>query len=192
MHKDDEEIPEVLNKLRSEEDSENWEQLANEKTKGTSDILIDAAIFAVIRVRKVNKNRAALGPILGKDGSIHCVICNNSPVVCAVIIPANTRENTTGLEQEDKDLSFVSITCDWHAINPKVADQKYNAKFMVKTFRNTEKIQEGQKYALAINAKGKPFPTESMITALLLEQHKMINWLQNKIHIPKQRFFKCS
>jgi hypothetical protein len=49
-----------------------------------------------------------------------------------------------------------------------------------------------QKYALAINAKGKPFPTESMIMALLLEQHKMINWLQNKIHIPKQRFFKSS
>ena len=37
-----------------------------------------------------------------------------------------------------------------------------------------------QKYALAINAKGKPFPVESLIMALLLEQHKMINWLQNK------------
>ena len=94
------------------------------KTKGMSDKLIDAAIFAVIRTRRVNKNRVALGPILGKDGSIHCVICNNSPVVCAVIIPADTRENTTGLEQEDKDLSFVSFTCDWHAINPKVAESE--------------------------------------------------------------------
>jgi hypothetical protein len=130
--RDDEEISEILNKLRSEEDSENWEQLTNEKairrmllkTKGMSDKLIDAAIFAVIRVRKVNKNRVALGPILGKDGSIHCVICNNSPGVCAVIIPANTRKNTTGLEQEDKDLSFVSFTCDWHAINPKVAESE--------------------------------------------------------------------
>jgi hypothetical protein len=55
-----------------------------------------------------------------------------------------------------------------------------------------EILDKCQKYALAINAKGKPFPTESMIMALLLEQHKMINWLQNKIHIPKQRFFKCS
>jgi hypothetical protein len=53
-------------------------------------------------------------------------------------------------------------------------------------------LDKRQKYALAINAKGKPFPTESMIMALLLEQHKMINWLQNKIHIPKQRFFKFS
>jgi hypothetical protein len=48
-----------------------------------------------------------------------------------------------------------------------------------------EMLGKCQKYALAINAKGKPFPTESMIMALLLEQHKMINWLQNKIHIPK-------
>jgi hypothetical protein len=52
-----------------------------------------------------------------------------------------------------------------------------------------EILDKCQKYALAINAKGRPFPTESMIMALLLEQHKMINWLQKKIPIPKQRFF---
>jgi hypothetical protein len=55
-----------------------------------------------------------------------------------------------------------------------------------------EMLQKCQKYALAINAKGKPFPTESLIMALLLEQQKMINWLQKKIPIPKQRFFKFS
>jgi hypothetical protein len=55
------------------------------------------------------------------------------------------------------------------------------------------KMLEGcQKYALAINAKGKPFPVEPLIMALLLEQHKIINWLQDKIPIPKQKFFKCS
>ena len=32
-----------------------------------------------------------------------------------------------------------------------------------------------QKYSIAINTKGKPFPTEPLIMALLLEQHKMIN-----------------
>jgi hypothetical protein len=52
-----------------------------------------------------------------------------------------------------------------------------------------EMLQKCQKYSLAINAKGKPFPSEPLIMALLLEQHKMINWL---ITIPKQRFFKCS
>jgi hypothetical protein len=49
-----------------------------------------------------------------------------------------------------------------------------------------------QKYAVAINAKGKPFPTEPLIMALLLEQHKMISWLQNEMSISKQRFFECS
>ena len=55
-----------------------------------------------------------------------------------------------------------------------------------------EMLDKCQKYAVAINAKGKPFPTEPLIMALLLEQHKMINWLENKILIPKTRFFKCS
>ena len=55
-----------------------------------------------------------------------------------------------------------------------------------------EMLEKCQKYSLAINAKGKPFPTEPLIMALLLEQHKMINWLENKIPIPKQRFFERS
>jgi hypothetical protein len=130
--RDDGEISEILNKLRSKENPENWEQLTNEKairrmllkTKGMPNKLIDAAIFAVILTRRVNKNRVALGPILGKDGSIHCVICNNSPVVCAVIIPSNTRDNTMSQEQENKDFSFVSFKCDWHAINPKFAESE--------------------------------------------------------------------
>jgi hypothetical protein len=53
-------------------------------------------------------------------------------------------------------------------------------------------LEKCQKYAVAINAKGKPFPTEPLIMALLLEQHKMIDWLQEKILIPKLRFFRCS
>ena len=44
--------------------------------------------------------------------------------MCAVIIPGDTRENTMSQEQEDKDLSFVSFTCDWHAINQKVAESE--------------------------------------------------------------------
>jgi hypothetical protein len=53
-------------------------------------------------------------------------------------------------------------------------------------------LEKCHKYALAINAKGEPFPTEPLIMALLLEQHKIIDWLQNKISIQKQRFFKHS
>ena len=49
-----------------------------------------------------------------------------------------------------------------------------------------EMLDKCQKYSVAINAKGKPFPTEPFIMALLLEQHKMINWLENKIPTPKE------
>ena len=35
-------------------------------------------------------------------------------------------------------------------------------------------------YAAAINAKGQPFPSEPLIMALLLLQHKMIDWLTAK------------
>jgi hypothetical protein len=34
------------------------------------------------------------------------------------------------------------------------------------------------KYSIAINAKGRPFPTEPMIMALLFSQHKLIEWLE--------------
>jgi hypothetical protein len=43
-----------------------------------------------------------------------------------------------------------------------------------------EMLQKCHKYTIAINAKGNPFPTEPLIMALLLEQHKMINWLQKR------------
>ena len=38
-------------------------------------------------------------------------------------------------------------------------------------------LNDCQKYAFAINAKEIPFPTEPLIMALLLSQHKMIGWL---------------
>jgi hypothetical protein len=42
-------------------------------------------------------------------------------------------------------------------------------------------LDDCQKYSLAINAKGTTFPTETMIMALLLSQHKMIGWLSEQI-----------
>jgi hypothetical protein len=36
-------------------------------------------------------------------------------------------------------------------------------------------LNDCYKYATAINAKGQPFPTEPLIMALLLSQHKMID-----------------
>jgi hypothetical protein len=42
-------------------------------------------------------------------------------------------------------------------------------------------LNDCYKYAAAINAKGQPFPTELLIMALLLSQHKMIDWLSKQI-----------
>jgi hypothetical protein len=39
-------------------------------------------------------------------------------------------------------------------------------------------LNDCYKYATAINAKGQAFPAEPLITALLLSQHKMIDWLR--------------
>jgi hypothetical protein len=42
-------------------------------------------------------------------------------------------------------------------------------------------LNDCYKYAAAINAKGEPFPTEPLIMALLLSQHKMMDWLTKQI-----------
>jgi hypothetical protein len=42
-------------------------------------------------------------------------------------------------------------------------------------------LHDCHKYARAINAKGEAFPSEPLIMALLLLQHKIIEWLTDKI-----------
>ena len=42
-------------------------------------------------------------------------------------------------------------------------------------------LNDCYKYSTAINAKGLPFPAEPLIMALLLSQHKMIDWLTKQI-----------
>jgi len=56
-------------------------------------------------------------------------------------------------------------------------------------YRNLFKkmLNECYKYAVAINAKGEPFPTEPLIMALLLSQQKMIDWLLS--HTSKERIY---
>jgi hypothetical protein len=41
-------------------------------------------------------------------------------------------------------------------------------------------LNKCHKYVIAIDAKGAPFPTEPLIMALLLSQHKMIKWLSEQ------------
>jgi len=47
------------------------------------------------------------------------------------------------------------------------------------TFMKT--LKDCYKYSKAINAKGRPFPTEPMIMALLFSQHKLIGWLETQV-----------
>ena len=42
-------------------------------------------------------------------------------------------------------------------------------------------LKDCYKFAAAINAKRQPFPAEPLIMALLLSQHKMIDWLIKQI-----------
>lgn len=37
------------------------------------------------------------------------------------------------------------------------------------------------RYGEAINAKGEPFPTESLLMALIFSQHKMISWIISRL-----------
>ncbi|HET7148249.1 MAG TPA: hypothetical protein VFI73_07095 [Candidatus Nitrosopolaris sp.] len=46
-------------------------------------------------------------------------------------------------------------------------------------------LNDCYKYAKAINAKAQPFPSEPLIMALLFSQHKMIEWLEQRISEPK-------
>jgi hypothetical protein len=47
-------------------------------------------------------------------------------------------------------------------------------------------LNDCYKYSKAINAKGRPFPTELLIMALLFSQHKLIEWLESQIRKTKQ------
>ena len=44
-----------------------------------------------------------------------------------------------------------------------------------------EMLNDCYKYASAINAKGSPFSIDPLIMTLLLSQHKIIEWLTDKI-----------
>jgi hypothetical protein len=85
---------------------------------------------------------------------------------------------TAGPSREENMLTKEIESCKGFANSLKSEDDR---KMFI------EMLDKCQKYAVAINTKGKPFPTEPLIMALLLEQHKMIDWLQRKIPIPTTR-----
>ena len=65
----------------------------------------------------------------------------------------------------------------WKGFADSLNSQEYKELF-------NKMLNDCHKYAAAINAKGKePFPTEPLIMALLLSQHKMIDWLTDQIKL---------
>lgn len=47
-------------------------------------------------------------------------------------------------------------------------------------------LNDCYRYAQAINAKGEPFPAESLLMALIFSQHKMIGWLVSRLEGAKR------
>jgi hypothetical protein len=43
-------------------------------------------------------------------------------------------------------------------------------------------LSDCYRYTNAINAKGEPFPTDSLLMSLLLSQQKMIDWLNAQVY----------
>ena len=129
------ETSEALNKLRVKMESENWDQFTNEKatrrmlskSKTMSEDLIDANIFAIPHAREIKNDKVLSMPILGKDGSIHCVVCNGFPVVCAVIIPSMTNK-VPMTDNINDDVTFISFVCNKHAIDPDLTQKEIEDK----------------------------------------------------------------
>jgi hypothetical protein len=73
----------------------------------------------------------------------------------------------------NKDILTKEIE-SWTSFEASLSSQEDRKLFM-------SMLNDCYKYSVAINAKGHPFPTEPLIMALLLSQHKMIDWLTKQI-----------
>jgi hypothetical protein len=64
--------------------------------------------------------------------------------------------------------------CSWKSFANSLSSSEDKELFM-------KMLNDCYEYASAINAKGEPFPSEPLIMALLLSQHKIIEWFTDKI-----------
>jgi len=58
----------------------------------------------------------------------------------------------------------------WRSFAASLNSEEYRVVF-------NKMLSDCYKYANAINTKGEPFPTDSLLMSLLLSQQKMIDWL---------------
>lgn len=59
----------------------------------------------------------------------------------------------------------------WKGFADALSSEEHKHLFM-------KTLNDCRKYAKGINAKGQPFPSEAVIMALLLSQHKLVDWLE--------------
>jgi hypothetical protein len=62
----------------------------------------------------------------------------------------------------------------WRSFAASLNSEEYRVVF-------NKMLSDCYKYANAINAKGEPFLTDSLLLSLLLSQQKMINWLSTQV-----------
>jgi hypothetical protein len=62
----------------------------------------------------------------------------------------------------------------WSSFAASLNSEEYREVF-------NKMLSDCYKYANAINAKGDPFPTDSLLMSLLLSQQKMIDWLSGQV-----------
>ncbi|HJT46825.1 MAG TPA: hypothetical protein VJ729_01495 [Nitrososphaeraceae archaeon] len=62
----------------------------------------------------------------------------------------------------------------WRTFTNNLNSQEYKEIF-------DKMLSDCYRYADAINAKGGPFPTDSLLISLLLSQQKMIDWLSSQV-----------
>ena len=63
----------------------------------------------------------------------------------------------------------------WRSFAASLNSEEYREIF-------NKMLSDCYKYASAINTRGDPFPTDSLLMSLLLSQQKMIDWLSTQVY----------
>ena len=71
----------------------------------------------------------------------------------------------------------------WRSFAASMNSEEYREIF-------NKMLSECYKYVNAINTKGEPFPTDSLLMSLLLSQQKMIDWLSAQVYDKQQHHHK--
>jgi hypothetical protein len=68
----------------------------------------------------------------------------------------------------------------WRTFTNNLNSEEYREIF-------NKMLSDCYRYVNAINAKGEPFPTDSLLMSLLLSQQKTIDWLSSQVYYKQQQ-----